>query len=350
MKKLIILLVIVFSSTSCEKVLFKPNVKISSESIFEEYTEVMKEKYALFDVKDIDWDQKYNDFKPLITSSTTSSQLFDILGSMSLSLKDGHVVLRNPENNDNYSYDGYVTSFPSNFNPQIIWTYLWNPHYIGFPNDLFFWWNNFDFSAIQYNTLPNDPTIGYIQIPSFDVEVQDYELNNMISSFSETKGIIIDVRDNTGGDPKVAVKIASYFTDSPVYTGYERFKTGPSENDFSEDLELILQPSSGKHYTKPVIILTNRACFSATTLFIHQMDALPHVTFMGDRSGGGGGAVSDGILANGWKYALSVSQLYNADGVNVENGRKPDIKVSLVAEDEAAFIDTIIERAIEELK
>ena len=78
-----------------------------------------------------------------------------------------------------------------------------------------------------------------------------------------------------------------------------------------------------KFYTKPVMVLTNGLCYSATTTFIYQSNPLPHVKYIGSRTGGGSGSVAGGFLSNGWKYSLSTSEFIDHEGKHLGRWFRP---------------------------
>lgn len=198
--------------------------------------------------------------------------------------------------------------------------------------------------GLSYTTL--DENIGYIVYRDFEKEVTNEMMDAMLTDLKDTKGIILDVRGNGGGDPSNAARMASHFADKKVLTGFERFKTGPGENDFT-DSQVYLSPSTGVNYTKPLMMLTNRGCYSATTTLAYHLNPLDHVTFIGGRTGGGSGSVADGYLANGWYYSLSTSEFIDHEGMHLDDGFDPDILIDLDEMDMTK--DEIIERAIEEI-
>jgi C-terminal processing protease CtpA/Prc len=77
------------------------------------------------------------------------------------------------------------------------------------------------------------------------------------------------------------------------------------------------------------------------------MHAFPHVTQVGDTTGGGLGSPAGFELPNGWGYRFSVSRTFTPDGKNWENGVPPDITIWMDTSDEQAGIDTIMETAIQ---
>ena len=58
--------------------------------------------------------------------------------------------------------------------------------------------------------------------------------------------------------------------------------------DFSEPYHHYSTPR-GNGYERPIIILTNRSCYSATSHFVTMAKEFPKVIGLGDKTGGGAG-------------------------------------------------------------
>lgn len=76
------------------------------------------------------------------------------------------------------------------------------------------------------------------------------------------------------------------------------------------------------------------------------MKTLPHVTIMGDQTGGGSGLPFNSELPNGWRVRFSASPMLDVDKKHTEYGVLPDIKVELKKGDIEKGKDTLIEEAI----
>ena len=315
---------------SCEKIILAPAPASDKISVFEEYWKLVNEKYAMLEFKHVDWQMVYDTTKPKITEAITDAQFFDIMGSMVTHLRDAHSWI----SNDGINFKGWDKlhdGYEANSNLQVLFEkYLTD---FNFTKD----------TGILYTILQDN--IGYMLVPEFE-GFDEKDIESVIKSLETTKGLILDVRDNGGGDPSLAADLASHFTDTEVYAGFERFKSGPGENDFA-DSKMNLLPTRGTYYDKPVMVLTNRGCYSATTTMIYMMNPLPQVTFIGDRTGGGSGSVSEGYLANGWIWAMSTSEFIDFEGRHLDDGFDPDIPVQLDLFDLTE--DAIIERALAEL-
>ena len=107
----------------------------------------------------------------------------------------------------------------------------------------------------------------------------------------------------------------------------------------------MLFRSDRVRYQKPVVVLTNRGCYSATNEFVSIMKYAPNVTIMGDKTGGGSGLPFTSELPNGWSVRFSASPMFNAEKEHIEFGVEPDIYVNMSDADSKKNRDTIIEEA-----
>lgn len=299
----------------------------SPQGNFDALWTIIDEQYCFLDYKQIDWDAIYDQYQPLITPDMPNDGLFEILGNMLAELKDGHVNLSSASNTARY-WNWYL-DYPRNFNESVVEGYLGRDYRIG--------------GGAEYTLL--DDNIGYVYYGDFSSVIGDGNLDEMLSYLSICNGLIIDVRNNGGGNLTYATKLAARFTNEKVLTGYIQHKTGKGHNDFSDPEPIYLEPSNSIRWQKRVVVLMNRHSYSATNDFINSMRYLPNVTLMGDKSGGGSGLPFSSELPNGWGVRFSASPHLDAEGQHIEFGIDPDIKLDMNAEDEARGIDTMIEAA-----
>lgn len=299
----------------------------SPQGNFEALWKIIDEQYCFLDYKQIDWNAVHDKYAPLIQPNMPNTGLFEVLGNMLAELKDGHVNLYSSFNSARY-WDWYL-DYPRNFNEELVEKYLGRNYYIA--------------SGIKYRILEDN--IGYLYYGSFSNAIGNGNLDEVLSYLSICNGLIIDVRNNGGGNLTYAERFAARFTNEKVLTGYIQHKTGKGHNDFSQPEPIYLEPSDRIRWQKKVVILMNRHAYSATNDFINTMSALPHVTLIGDRSGGGSGLPFTSELPNGWSVRFSASPHLNAQKEQIENGIDPDIKVDLDLKLVNQGIDSMIETA-----
>lgn len=333
--------------TACEKALMDANPKTDALAIFDEYSTLVKEKYAMLEFKDVDINQLSDSLRATISEGTNDTELFNTLGIITSRLRDGHSNLIQDKNDSLTLFAGFdlLAGYPAGIDLDLLIA-----NYIAKdvnPSIQLLEGGDIGLRAV-WGTLVQDNEIGYIWIPSWDVDITDEEIEQIFTDLADTKGLIFDMRINGGGDPSLATKFASYFTDKAIDTGFERFKTGPAPNDFS-DSRVILQPTDSRNkYLKEVRVLTDRNVYSASTTFLYSVDPIDRIKTVGQRTGGGSGSVADGYLANGWYWSLSTSEFIDAKGQHLDDGVDPDIPVALDLNDTAK--DEVLEAAIAELQ
>ncbi len=299
---------------------------------FEALWKIIDEQYCFLDYKEIDWNSIHTKYARLITNNMSNEGLFEVLGNMLAELKDGHVNLYASSNTARY-WDWYL-DYPRNFNESIIEKYLGRDYRIG--------------AGLEYTILEDN--IGYIYYESFAAGIGNGNLDEMLSYLASCNGIIIDVRNNGGGNLTNSTRFAARFTNEKVLTSYMYHKTGKGHSDFSEPVPIYLEPSNSIRWQKKVMVLTNRHSYSATNDFVNAMHSLPNVTLVGDKTGGGSGLPFTSELPNGWTVRFSASPMLNANKEQIEFGIDPDVKVDMDSTEEAKGVDSIIETARKLLK
>ena len=299
----------------------------SPQGNFEALWRIIDEQYCYLDYKQIDWDAIHDKYQPLITPDMSNDGLFEVLANMLAELKDGHVNLYSASNTARY-WDWYL-DYPRNYDESIVEQYLGRDYRIS--------------GGLKYTILEDN--VGYISYTSFSNGVGEGNLDEALSYLAICNGLIIDVRNNGGGNLTYSTRIASRFTNGRVLTGYIQHKTGTGHSDFSDPEPIYLDPSDGVRWQKKAVVLTNRHSYSATNDFVNAMRYLPQVTIVGDQTGGGAGLPFTSELPNGWTVRFSASPHLDADKQHIEFGIEPDVWVDMTEEDEANDIDTIIETA-----
>ena len=294
---------------------------------FEALWKIMDEHYCFFSEKNIDWNAIHSKYSPQVNDNMTNSQLFEVLGNMIGELRDGHVNLFSTfDYARNWSWH---ENYPANFNDSLHRKYLGTDYKIA--------------TGLRYRIL--DDNTGYIYCGTFSNEMGAGNLDEVFSYLAPCNGLILDIRNNTGGYMTSAEELAARFTNKEVLVGYMQHKTGKGHNDFSTLEEQLLKPSKGIRWQKKVVLLTNRSVFSAANEFTKYMKCCPNVTVVGDHTGGGAGLPFSSEIPNGWSVRFSACPMYDTNKQSTENGIDPDFSVQLSDDDVALGLDTIIEYA-----
>ncbi len=305
----------------------------SVESNFDVLWKTFDEHYCYFEQKGIDWQGVKDIYKPRALACRTTDDLFNTCAQMLDTLRDGHVNLSSSFNTSYYRR--WWSDYPQDFNLRTLQEY----------------YLEFDYRStggISYRTLAGGK-IGYMYIPSFSSPIGTGNLNAIFAYFNDCDALVIDIRNNGGGMLSNVETLVSRFIDSEFTTAYIRHKTGPGHNDFSEPYPMTYHPAgTGKHWDKPVAVLTNRSCFSAANDFVSAMNPLPGVKIVGARTGGGGGMPFSSQMPCGWKVRFSACPVTDASGHDIEEGIDPSPGCEMHAPDTelAAGRDSILEFAI----
>jgi retinol-binding protein 3 len=147
---------------------------------------------------------------------------------------------------------------------------------------------NFGFEKVE--RMPGN--IGYLQLNGFAPAGLASDTAVAAMSFLQnTDALIVDLRQNGGGDPAMVAVLCSYLFDKdPVHLNdiYSR-----PENETRQFWTLQYLP--GKRYTdKPVYVLTSKRTFSGAEEFTYNLKNLKRATIIGETTGGGanpGGSV-----------------------------------------------------------
>ncbi len=293
---------------------------------------IIDERYCFLDYKaqttGLDWSGAYNLYSNRLSEGMNSYQLFEVMCDMLSELQDGHVNLSIPS--DMGRYWAWYEDYPDNFSASVIeHTYLGTDYKIA--------------GGIKYRIL--DDNTGYLYYESFSNGIGEGNLDEIMHYLRACNGLIVDVRNNSGGRLDYAERLAQRFTNERILTGYTAHKTGTGHSDFSTPAADYLSPSTGIRWQKRAVVLTNRRCYSATNTFVRDIKECPLVTVMGDRTGGGSGLPFSSELPNGWLVRFSACPMYDARMEQIEFGIEPDITVSQSADDTLKGIDSLIETA-----
>lgn len=292
---------------------------------------IIDEKYCYVDTK-CDWAAVGEEYRRKAASLRLDSvhkrvELFDLMASMLDSLRDGHVNLYTPFDVSVCSswYEGY----PANYDARLLAGYIEGQRVAG---------------GLYYNLL-ND-SIGYVRYTSFSNACGDGNLMWVMMAFRDCKGMILDVRQNGGGDMTNAEKLASPFFSSDKVVGYWQHKSGPGHEDFSRPEPQTIHSNPNLQWKRPVVVLSNRRCYSATNYFLSAMKHADNCLIIGGKSGGGGGMPLSYELPCGWTVRFSSIRMMDVHYADIEDGIEPDIEVTQVSTDR----DDLIEAAVSQIQ
>lgn len=305
---------------------------------FEALWRIIDEHYCFFDYKyqeyGLDWNLVRQKYEPQFSDEMDKKAEFEVLSNMIKELRDGHTNLYAAHNVARYAR--WFDDYPANFSDSLLRCYLGRSE------------EYMTAAGLNYRVLKDN--IGYVRCASFGSGIGDGNMHAIADYLGGCDGIIIDVRNNGGGQLTAAQDLFSMFINAKTLVGYMKHKTGRGHNDFSAPQPITIKPAKGLRWQKPVVILTNRRTYSAANSFVMYMRVLPQTTVIGDRTGGGSGMPFSYELPNGDGVRFSACPMYDTEMRDTEFGIDPDIHVDISSADYQRSIDTIIETAINHLR
>ena len=328
MKKLCFLLLSLVLVLSCRQGM---EFDSSPRSNIEALWDIIDRRYCFLPYKaetiGLDWNRVREKYTAQASPDMNSAQLFEVMSNMLAELQDGHVNLYYSA--DMSRYWSWHEDYPRNFDEDLRDRYLGKDYKIA--------------AGLKYRIL--DDNTGYVVYESFSSGIGDGNIDEVLYYLRSCNGLILDIRGNGGGMLTNAERLTAHFTNQRTLVGYTMHKTGPGHNDFSTPQPEYITPSTGIRWQKPVVLLTNRECYSSANVFVRNMKCLDNVTILGDRTGGGGGLPFTSELPCGWAVRFSACPTMDAQMQHTEFGIEPHIHCALDSADQAKGTDTLIEKA-----
>ncbi len=333
MKKILSIIILALSLPSCHDIEDFDN---DPKGNFDALWSILDQHYCFFKEKDVDWNEVYSRYAPRVSNSMSREDLFNLCSEMLDELKDGHTNLSTPFSTSYYRQ--WWSDYPQNYNARLIQQYYFNFNYRSI-------------GSLDYGLLTDN--IGYIHYGSFSSGLGEGNMDYVLSYFKGAQALIIDVRDNGGGNLTNVEPFVNRFITHRILAGYIIHKTGPGHDAFDEPFAYYIDPVGNGHiaWSKPVVVLTNRSTFSAANNFVSIMKLLPGVTIIGSTTGSGSGMPYSSELPNGWGIRFSACPILDAEGKSTEFGVEPTegFAVDMNDEDAANGHDTILDRAIDHI-
>jgi carboxyl-terminal processing protease len=180
------------------------------------------------------------------------------------------------------------------------------------------------------------------------------------SSGSDTKGLILDVRGNPGGDLADLNFLFGQLLDEPLLFGYVQYKRGTGKEDFTPWMKAFVNPeSTQKKIEFPVVVLADVYSASLSESLVLAVRAFPNGKFLGETTWGATSPVVDRDVFQSGSFSIenfmevraSSCRFKDLNGNIVETvGIAPDVEVLYTHDAYEAGIDLQLEKAIELLK
>lgn len=346
------------------------------EHNFEVLWETFKDHYAYFDLRDVEPDKMYSEYRPRVSSKTTEAELFFVLYEMLESFDDGHISISAPDEVEEVAYELYDAKHSAenensekdsetpkerlrNYKVAKAVAEQYIPEGTSIKN-----------GNLRWGILKDN--IGYLQVNQM-MGMADYAINDTLSyrdhwmayfekaeesdddnsdeisgistsmdvimkDLSITDALVIDVRFNGGGKDEVGMMVLERLNDIEkiVFTKKGRFGDGFTP------VNMVTQSASENPYRKPVYLLISSESASATEIMALSSLSMPNIIKIGSRTEGVFSDVLDKTLPNGWEFGLSNEVYLDLNGINYEGkGIPPDVEIDY-SRDAQEFLQKVV--------
>ncbi len=309
----------------------EPIDRAAAEAGFDMVWTEFDRRYAMFVLRpDVDWAKLRDEYRPKAVAAKTRYEFACVLADMLRSLRDLHIWVKvGPE---------YVPVFnrprASNANPQAYAKLIGDVRLAG--------------SAVQWGRTADG--VGFIAIHGWSDNAISQQVDEALDQLRDTRGLILDVRLNGGGDEVLARQVAGRFADREIVYAYSQYRNGPKHEDLTERLPRSVQPRGAWRYDRPVIVLIGQKCMSSNESFVAMMGECPNVTLMGDRTCGSSG--NPAILTPVEGLTVSLPQWIDLlpDGSPLDKrGVQPDVPFAAAEDAFSGDDDPLLAAALERM-
>jgi carboxyl-terminal processing protease len=327
------------------------------EKNFETLWLTFEEHYAFFKLRNIDWKKTYQQYRPTVNANTSDDELFEIFSKMLAPFQDNHinVIIPSKKQFKSTKPSTFIKEFPTDSLRQLFWTMV----------DQTLAKNGFGqlkYAGAEYNGKPlfsysTSKKYAYLRFnrcfvseeeenSKLDAEAASKLLDSVFLNFTSSKTLIIDVRDNIGGNDEFSYEVAGRFAEKKSIGMFKKNRKGGYE-DFGETETWYIEPKGKPNFLKPVIVLTNDKTVSAGDVFALIMKEIPKVKIIGENTRGIYSDMYGFELPNKWLISLSNQRYYNVNMICYEGSGTPvDIIIKNKRQDLDKMTDPIIIKAL----
>lgn len=312
---------------------YDPIESLAAVALLEKAWTVFNDEYPMFSIREkVDWDALRDRYLAQARSAKSAQETAILIAQMLRHLQDGHVWIRHK--GKNIPVFKVLAELNVNKNTRIYEGLLGRIH----PTGKGFMW------------AKTSDHIGWVMFTRWSGADLPDQFDEVMEQMRDTRGLIVDVRWNGGGDAELSKYIASRFVDrTRVYSHYQH-RNGHRRMDLTTKIAQTISPRGPWTYDRPVILLMGQGCVSACESFCAMMAACPNVTTMGDHTRGSTGFPVPFRLGHEieihvpqWIVTLPNGQLVDGQGI------RPDIAFTPKADSFTGERDALLALALDRL-
>ena len=286
--------------------------------------------YSYRDLRKVNWDRLLAQAAPSLERAGTPAEFAEAAGKLLAEAKDIHIWLQAGAT----TYPSFRRQVDPNCNVAALARLVpgWTAH-----NDL-----------VSSGRFPDG--IRYVLISAWDADKagQLAPVYDVIRGADPAKGLIIDVRPNSGGSEPLARQVAGCFVEKPVV--YARDTTRADGKVLGPYARMLEPSAEGPAYRGKVVVLMGPRNMSSCESFLLMMKKVPGCRLVGEKSYGSSGNPKPHDLGNGVTVYLPSWQDLMPDDKLLEGvGVEPDVAVPARPSDFARG-DPVLEAALRVLR
>ncbi len=242
----------------------------TARAAFDQLWEALDRKYAMFVLRpEVDWATLREEYRSRALACKSVTEFAGTCAEMLKPLRDLHVWIQVAGK----SVPVFNRPRTANANPSAHRAILGSLHDEG--------------HGVQW--AMTDDRIGFIAIYGWGDQAIPALCLAALEKMRDTRGLIVDVRLNGGGNEDRAMEFAARFLKQEFVYAYSQFRNGPGHTNLTQKFPRKIAARGPWRYDRPVILLIGQKCMSSNESFICMMTGDPDVTTMGDHSCGSSG-------------------------------------------------------------
>ena len=286
--------------------------------VFENFWIQMNTNYLYWSKDSTNWDKIYQKYKPVfqnldINNNEDLKKSLNLFRQMTSSLIDGHysISFTIPKLKDSFLFPALdQKKNTSNFHGPFDYSSI-DSNYLdkGFVNG-YYLNNNRQHVFAMSGTINNK--ILYFSCNLFSLQEAYLSSSNngvkkvLLYFFGQIKnlpssitGIIIDVRNNYGGDVSDLNFFIGQLINKPLKFGYTRYKSGNGRLDYTSWVDATVIPNSTNKVIKiPIEVLADNYSFSMAEAVTMALKVIPNTIFIGEHTWGATGPITNNFIYN----------------------------------------------------
>lgn len=198
----------------------------------------------------------------------------------------------------------------------------------------------------------------WIDLPSFSSDDDVKPFRDLLPQIAKARGLVLDVRSNSGGSTDVGSAIIAYLIDKPIKGSHWKtrqympaYRAWGKPEKWQEGDHSAIEPKGGNPFLGPVVVLTGPNTFSAAEDFVVALHASRRARIVGERTGGSTGQpLTMELQGDGGARICTKWDSYPDGRDFVGVGVLPDVEVHPTPQDVADDRDRVLEAGIEAVR